>query len=233
MNESCVSILTVVETKTKSVVWFLNNYTITVLADEGISTVVTRGIQPKHVEIIRTFFVIQKNKTNHHNIFGKKRKLWKNTSRINNHAKGRIIQVPKLTWSPQNTISKCHGIIVGKLSKYSTQHLQSLAEELLFYINNSEHIPNNIRLTKNPGSLLYTVSNHLFTIVPTHATRQVLMKQLFLPTRHRHITAQDTYFNHNEGVCKQVKGAPIGMTITPVIAKIFMENLEKTLTKFR
>ena len=118
-----------------------------------------------------------------------------------------------------------------KLAQYLAKTLQPLAEQSNSYIKNSFHFLQKLKdFNITPNSLLVSFDVvSLFTNIPLSETFEILKnKHKTSPNTLsliQHCTS-NTYFSFQNCLFKQIKGAPMGSPLSPVLANIFMEDFE-------
>ncbi|XP_072398131.1 uncharacterized protein [Diabrotica undecimpunctata] len=132
---------------------------------------------------------------------------------------------------PLRPIVSSIGSPTQPLAKFLANQLQPYAEEADSYVKNAGHFIERIKdVTLDPGHLLVSFDVvSLFTNVPVEESLEIIGKKYPIPpdtvnlTRH---CLNNTYFIYKDQRYKQVEGAPMGSPLSPVIANLFMQEIE-------
>lgn len=128
---------------------------------------------------------------------------------------------------PLRPIVSSIGSPTQHLAKYLASQLQPIANNAASYIRNTEHFIEMLgQVQISPEDLLVSFDVvSLFTNVPVGETLDIIRNKHKPP---RHIVElsehclKNTYFTFNGTKYRQVKGAPMGSPLSPVVANIFM-----------
>ncbi|XP_074031353.1 uncharacterized protein [Leptinotarsa decemlineata] len=118
------------------------------------------------------------------------------------------------------------------LEKYLSKIMQPKTELAEFYVRNSEHLVDIIKNIKlNDTDLLASLDiKSLYPSIPINEALATIRTDHSFP---QHVTdlaehcLKNTYFIFDKQIYKQVEGAPMGSSLSPVIANLFMMHFEK------
>ena len=132
---------------------------------------------------------------------------------------------------PLRPIVSCIGSPLQQLAKYLAKQLQPHTDNMESNVKNASHF---VELLKNqtvqPGDLLVSFDVvSLFTNIPVDEAIDVIRKKHQPPHHIMELTEhclKNTYFVYKDQRYKQIEGAPMGSPLSPVLANLFMEDLE-------
>ncbi|XP_072395107.1 uncharacterized protein [Diabrotica undecimpunctata] len=132
---------------------------------------------------------------------------------------------------PLRPIVSSIGSPTQPLAKFLANQLQPYAEEADSYVKNAGHFIERIKdVTLDPGHLLVSFDVvSLFTNVPVEESLEIIGKKYPIPPDTLNLTRHclnNTYFIYKDQRYKQVEGAPMGSPLSPVIANLFMQEIE-------
>ncbi|XP_076655132.1 uncharacterized protein LOC143360299 [Halictus rubicundus] len=135
---------------------------------------------------------------------------------------------------PLRPIVSTIGSPTYKLAKYLTNILKPLTGSTPSYIKNSSHFIHKIQtIQTQPEDLLVSFDvKSLFTNVPITDSIEIIKNKIpenLIPLVKHCLTS--TYFLFQDTYYKQISGAAMGSPISPIIADIYMEDLENRILK--
>ncbi|XP_072384331.1 uncharacterized protein [Diabrotica undecimpunctata] len=133
---------------------------------------------------------------------------------------------------PLRPIVSSIGSPLQPLARFLAEKLQPYAEEADSYVKNAGHYIERIKdVTLGPGHLLVSFDVvSLFTNVPINESLEIIRRKYPVPQDTLNLTRHclnNTYFIYGDQRYKQVEGAPMGSPLSPVIANLFMQDIEK------
>ncbi|XP_074035217.1 uncharacterized protein [Leptinotarsa decemlineata] len=132
---------------------------------------------------------------------------------------------------PLRPIVSSVGSPVHQLAKHVAHVLQPHAEKVDSYVRNADHLIDILKTqTVSPDDILVSFDvTSLFTQVPTGEALEIIKKK-YKPEEHIITLAEhcikNTYFIYNDQRYRQIEGAPMGSPLSPVVANLFMEEIE-------
>ncbi|XP_074026892.1 uncharacterized protein [Leptinotarsa decemlineata] len=133
--------------------------------------------------------------------------------------------------APLRPIVSSVGSPVHQLAKHVAHVLQPHAEKVDSYMRNADHLIDILKTqTVSPDDILVSFDvTSLFTQVPTGEALEIIKKK-YKPKEHIITLAEhcikNTYFIYNDQRYRQIEGAPMGSPLSPVVANLFMEEIE-------
>ncbi|XP_074029242.1 uncharacterized protein [Leptinotarsa decemlineata] len=133
--------------------------------------------------------------------------------------------------APLRPIVSSVGSPVHQLAKHVAHVLQPHAEKVDSYVRNADHLIDILKTqTVSPDDILVSFDvTSLFTQVPTGEALEIIKKK-YKPEEHIITLAEhcikNTYFIYNDQRYRQIEGAPMGSPLSPVVANLFMEEIE-------
>ncbi|XP_072392054.1 uncharacterized protein [Diabrotica undecimpunctata] len=133
---------------------------------------------------------------------------------------------------PLRPIVSSIGSPLQPLARFLAEKLQPYAEEADSYVKNAGHFIERIKdVTLGPGHLLVSFDVvSLFTNVPINESLEIISRKYPVPQDTLNLTRHclnNTYFIYGDQRYKQVEGAPMGSPLSPVIANLFMQDIEE------
>lgn len=133
--------------------------------------------------------------------------------------------------APLRPIVSSIGSPLQELARYLARKLQPHTEKMKSYVKNADHLIELLKTeTVEPEHLLVSFDVvSLFTNIPVDEALQII-RQKYQPEEHiidliKHCL-KNTYFSYNDKRYRQIEGAPMGSPLSPVIANLFMEDIE-------
>ncbi|XP_023028767.2 uncharacterized protein [Leptinotarsa decemlineata] len=133
--------------------------------------------------------------------------------------------------APLRPIVSSVGSPVHQLAKHVAHVLQPHAEKVDSYVRNADHLIDILKTqTVSPDDILVSFDiTSLFTQAPTGEALEIIKKK-YKPEEHIITLAEycikNTYFIYNDQRYRQIEGAPMGSPLSPVVANLFMEEIE-------